>query len=533
MKNYQTYKEFKKAGFHKNKYDAVIIGSGISGLTVASLLAEKGKKVLVVEKHYTPGGFTHTFKRKKWEWDVGLHYVGEAHINNSEAGKIFNHLSDNKLKWESMGDVYDKMIFGEKVYEYRTGIENYIDTMGNYFPKEKDNIQKYVKTVKDTVKKARLYFVDKVFPPFLSSTLGEFIKRPFYRISDRTTLDVMSGITSNKELTGVLTGQWGDMGLPPSQSSFVIHSMVTAHYFDGGAYPIGGSGKIFETFAEKILKNNGKIIVQAGVDKVICHNNKAVGVKLEDGEEIYSDIVVSSAGIINSFTKFVPTNDDFYPLLKSYSEKVKVSTGHLCIYLGLNKTAEELNFQKPNLWIYPDSYDHDKNVSDFLKNPETEMPVLYASFPSAKDPEWSTNHPGLSSMELITLAPAEWFSKWENTGIKDRPSEYDELKNKMGERMMDKLYNYLPQIKDNIGHMEISTSLSTKYFCYYDKGEIYGLNHTPDRFRQKWLKPVTPIKNYYLTGQDIATCGIMGALIGGILTSGVILKRNVMSDLMK
>jgi all-trans-retinol 13,14-reductase len=531
MKNYQTYKEFKKSGFNKEKYDAIIIGSGISGLTTASVLASNGKKVLLLEKHYMPGGFTHTFKRKKWLWDVGLHYIGEAHVRGTETERLLHNLSGGNLKWESMGEVYDKIIFGNKTYEFRTGIENFTAKMSEYFPKEQETIRKYITVVKDTVKKSRFYFVDKALPPFLSSTVGEFLKRPFYRFSDRTTLNVLSEITENKELIGVLTGQWGDIGLPPGLSSFAIHSMVANHYFSGGAYPVGGSAKIFQTFSDKIIKNGGKIAVQAGVKNIILHDNLAVGVRLEDGEEIYGGMVISSAGVINSFTKFIEPQEEFFPLLDSYSKKISLSSGHLCLYLGFNKTAKELNFEKPNLWIYPESSNHDENIDKFLKNPESEIPVIYASFPSAKDPDWENSHPGISTLELITMAPFEWFQKWENTGIKTRTPDYDNFKNRLSERVLEKAYNYLPRIKGNIEHIEISTGLSTRYYCSYDKGEIYGLNHTPERFRQKWLRPVTPIKNYYLTGQDISTCGIMGALAGGVLTASAILKRNVMAEL--
>ena len=64
---------------NKKKYDAIIIGSGIGGLCSAALLSMKGKKVLVLEKHFKIGGWTHTFRRKNYEWDVGIHYIGKVH----------------------------------------------------------------------------------------------------------------------------------------------------------------------------------------------------------------------------------------------------------------------------------------------------------------------------------------------------------------------------------------------------------------------------------------------------------------------
>ena len=73
----------------------------------------------------------------------------------------------------------------------------------------------------------------------------------------------------------------------------------------------------------------------------------------------------------------------------------------------------------------------------------------------------------------------------------------------------------MPQLKPALDYYELSTPLSTQWFQLNDRGEIYGLDHDPERFKQDWLHPVSPIKNLYLTGQDVVTAGVGGALIGG------------------
>ena len=86
----------------------------------------------------------------------------------------------------------------------------------------------------------------------------------------------------------------------------------------------------------------------------------------------------------------------------------------------------------------------------------------------------------------------------------------------------------MPGLRGRIRHAELSTPLSTAHFAGYPSGEIYGLNHTPARFRERWLKPRTPVKGLYLTGQDISSCGVAGAMVGGVLTASVVLGRNLM-----
>ena len=86
-------------------WDAIVVGSGLGGLTCAALLSRMGKRVLLLEQHYVIGGFTHTFKRKGWEWDVGVHYIGEVHRERSVLGQLFTHITEGRLEWEHMGDV--------------------------------------------------------------------------------------------------------------------------------------------------------------------------------------------------------------------------------------------------------------------------------------------------------------------------------------------------------------------------------------------------------------------------------------------
>ena len=97
---------------------------------------------------------------------------------------------------------------------------------------------------------------------------------------------------------------------------------------------------------------------------------------------------------------------------------------------------------------------------------------------------------------------------------------------------LEKLYEREPQLRGKVDCYELSTPLTTENFCNYSAGEIYGLAHTPDRFNHRFLRPHTPIKQLYLTGQDIATAGVGGALSAGMLTAGAILKRNVLHDVL-
>src|SRR5262249_22824891 len=107
MKIGRSHKQHPVSG----AWDIIVVGSALGGLAAAGMLARHaGRRVLVLERHYTAGGFTHTFTRPGWEWDVGVHYIGDVHRPGSVLRRVFDELSDGELEWADMGDVYDTIV---------------------------------------------------------------------------------------------------------------------------------------------------------------------------------------------------------------------------------------------------------------------------------------------------------------------------------------------------------------------------------------------------------------------------------------
>lgn len=524
----QSYKQKHAVEDH---YDTILIGSGMGSLATGAILAREGQKVLILERHYTAGGFTHVFKRKGYEWDVGIHYIGDVQRPGSVTRLLFDYITDGELQWADMGDVYDRMIIGDKSYDFVKGTQNFKDKLIEYFPGEEKAINDYVDLVFAATRTSRKFYLDKALPNLASNTIGTSFRKPFYRYSDRTTYEVLRSLTDNKELIKVLTGQYGDYGMPPKKSSFIMHASVARHYFNGGSFPIGGSSRIADTIAPVIAKSGGTILINAEVDEIVVENNMARGVKMKDGKIFTAKKIVSGAGIMTTYNKLLPPVVQNKHKLSNKLQKVNRSVAHACLYIGLNGSPESLNLPKTNFWIYPDDMDHDSCVERYVKDINTPFPVVYISFPSAKDPDWPNRYPGKSSIDIITLIPFEIFAKWEDTRWMKRGEDYEKLKEKLALRLLDELYKQVPQVKGKIDHYELSTPLTTQHFVNYDKGEIYGLDHSPARFRQRFLRPRTPVKNLFLTGQDIVTAGVAGALFSGVLTVGAMTGKNVIEKI--
>lgn len=504
-------------------YDAIVIGSGMSGLTTAAFLSALGKKVLVLEQHYTAGGFTHSYSRNGYEWDVGVHYIGDMGYPTLPR-KLFDWLTQGNLKWAPMDSHYDRFYFGEKQFDAVAGSRAYRDHLIAQFPAEKEAILTYFSLIREVSQDYRWLLMPRLFPTLpkpISGLLQPLSKRFGPRTHNRTTLDVLQELTSNPELIAVLCGQWGDYGLPPSQSSFVMHALVARHYLNGGYYPVGGSWKMAETIIPRIQASGGEVFTYARVESILVENDRVAGVTMADGEIIHCPTVISSAGVQTTFSTLLPR-----PLVQrlGYQEKldqVTPSIGHVGLYIGLKGSAAEHQLPKTNLWIYP-STDYDGDLRNFLargKDGSAPFPIVYVSFPSAKDPEFAMRHPDRSTIEVVAPAPYEWFAPWKNETWGKRGADYDAFKEQLCERLLEALFQKMPQLRGKIDYVEVSTPLSTEWFGNYQFGELYGINHDPSRFDQDWLKPKTRLPGLYLTGQDIVSCGVVGALMSGVLTS--------------
>ncbi len=514
----------------RGTYDAIVIGSGMGGLTVAAVLAKHGgKRVLVLERHYTAGGYTHSFTRPGYEWDVGVHYIGQVG-EHQQLRPVYDYLTDKRLEWAPMPDVYDRVFLGERAYDYRTGWRRFASKMKEYFPGERHAIDRYLAAVRSCNSVGTPFWADRALPLGVSRVIGPALRMPFLRWAGRTTADVMRDITRNRELTAVLTAQLGDYGLTPSQSSFAIHAAVAAHYLAGAYFPVGGAGAIARSIAPTIERAGGAIYVSAEVERILVEGGRAVGVRMADGRELRAPIVISDAGAANTYGKLLP-QAEVPASIREDLRRIGASLGYLCLYIGAKHTDEELGIEGTNLWIYPDA-DHDGNFARFAADPEAPLPLVYVSFPSAKDPSFRERYPGRSTIDAIVPARYEWFEKWEGTRWMKRGADYDALKERFTKRILDAVFTKVPKLRGKIDVCELSTPVTTHHFAGHPRGELYGLDHTPARYRTP-IHTRTHLSGLFITGQDLVSCGVSGAMLGGVLTATAILGARTFPAVMR
>ena len=539
---------------NSNQFDAIVIGSGIGGLTVAAILSKLNqKKVLILEQHYVVGGYTHEFAREsrsysalkgqsllrlhKFKWDVGLHYVGK--MGKGELGrKIFDYLTNGKLEWNKMPDPFEKFVYPDFTFDQFGDPSKFKEDLITKFPQEKLGIEQYFWDITNLA---------QIIVPGLSSFLMKLFHPRLRKIERLTTKEYLDRNFQDPKLKALLTSQWATYGLPPEQSSFVIHATVISHYLKGAYYPVGGASAIANNILPLIEKNGGKVLTQKQVREIIIEDGIAQGVRVQKAhkpdaviEEYYAPLVISDAGAFNTYTKLIPLQENraaekeeetrhlasskkqtkkYQDLVAQYREEIeRFPKGHsaLTMFLGFKESPAKLGFKGENYWIYS-AYDHDKAFQKQSTAPDKSIDYCYIAFASLKDPT-QTAH----TAQIIFLIDYEFFSQWQEQNWRHREQAYYQLKDAIAQNLLNFVESHYPGFKDLVEYYELATPLTFAHFDASDRGAIYGIPFVPERLGQKWLRAKTPIKNLYLTGMDVVCLGIMPTMIAGIRTAGVI-----------
>lgn len=516
-------------------YDAIIIGSGPSGLSASACLSQMGKKVACLEQHYTAGGFTHAYERAGFEWDVGVHFMNDVATPGTFPRKLFDFISEERIKWRAMGEEKILLNIGDNPQRILTmQAEKDKATLTALFPNESTAInQIYAHSMK---------LINRAMPIMLmvrlcgGGVIGSMLAKSLTKLLPKDLLrpcnDVLRRFTSNKHLIAMLSTTWVASGTPPDRVSYL---MVAGTHVNNNpmGFPIGGSREIAKSIIPVIQKSGGELFTYAKVEEVLISNGKALGVRMADGHEIRSDVVISTAGVNNTFKHLVPTKvAEGCGYLQKLGELSR-SVAHFNLFVGFDGSNEDLGLTDAEHFIFP-SEDYGVDARAFDADLNAPLPFLYVTFASAKDSTWAERYPGKSTASIFFYTDNfKHFAKWRHETWEQRGVEYDEMKKKISNRVLETLFTQYPHLRERVAYTELSTPLSTRHFCMYERGEIYGLVHDERRLQQSWLRPATAIKNLFLAGQDTLLLGHTTGVMSGALAAANVLGLKQALSLMK
>jgi phytoene dehydrogenase-like protein len=605
--------------------DLIIIGSGMSGLTTGSIMAQAGYKVCVLEKHDQAGGCLHTFEEKGYEFDTGLHYIGaQVGVRNSQVRKIFDTVTGGFVTWDRLEDTYDEAICGDEKFVWNSNYQKTKADLKAAFPEDVGAINAYFRALKFTMLAIGPWIGCKLLPyRWMRVLFGKALNFPMKWYCGGSAKDFLKRLTKNEKLIGVLTYLYGDMGAPPGEIAWPVHSLLAAHWEGGAYYPHYGPSAIAMSACEVIRKNGGQVLVNADVTKLLFDDIQDMGPMADptqkrsgrcwgvevSGHRLFADQVVSCCGARNTFMKLLPERyqnklGDIIPKMKhsdtvaassikqsvpalaeeearaqyavhlkdtnmvrksgkeikfvkenkemprspfastslfasSHSLSISLSLSSLflpffpqgpscamlTLFIGFDCDIKELGCPKLNKWIFP-TWDHDENMRKFKQDKEAPFPAVFIGSGSVKDDSWNERWGKTSTLEVLAPVEHSWFVDWKDARVKNRGGEYDTFKEYWTNRLLAVLYEQYPQLEGKVSFKDLGTPLSCNYYLGVDKGEIYGLTHTPERIVNSTadLSPYTDIEGLYMGGQDIVSAGIVGALMSGVVTVAALSK---------
>lgn len=504
---------------NNNYYDAILIGSGMGSLTTAAFLAKlKKMRVLVLEQHFVIGGQTHSFHRKgKYEFDVGLHYVGL--MDGSPEKSILDFITSNQVKWQKMPDDFEVFSYPGFDFKVPSNKAAYQARLIERFPNEEKAIRQYFKDVKTAGTWFTTALFEDIMPRFLSRLLRKFYPR-LGRLSTMTSGEYMDRNFKDSNLKAILLSQWGDYGVIPRQSAFGMHSLIVSHFWRGAWYPVGGAKTIAQAIVPTIEKHGGLVLKRQTVSEILIQNGKAYGVRAhsslhpeQPGQEFYAPLIISGAGSANTYLNLIPKHVDI-PFRENLAKVRGLSA--FCVYLGLKESPAKFGIKGENHWIF-EGTDHDAAIDK-----TGTLRGVYLSFPSLKDPAAKSH-----TADIITLMDYERFAEWRDGKWKKRGTDYEALKAEVARDLIAQVEKKFPGFGANVEFMDTSSPLTMEHFLKTGHGLFYGIPVTPDRLFTPWTRSKTPIENLYLTGADVVGPGIVGAMMGGVKTAGVVLLSHL------
>jgi all-trans-retinol 13,14-reductase len=506
------------------QYDSIIIGSGAGGLATALCLARAGQKVLVLEKHYVPGGWCHSFYLNGQRFSPGVHYIGLLDKGSSTSDLYAAMGIANELIFFRMNpDAFEHCLIGKHRIDMPAGFDRLYESLAMRFPMEKSGLKKYLKLVRQVSCQIQLIpkmsgFWDNVTIPFRTPQLGKYALFPLKKVIDWFIKDPL--------LKKVLNVQCGDHGVAPGKASFPLHCAVMDHYSEGGFYPMGGGAAIVKATTTAIKSNNGEVRSGIGVSKILLEGDKiktAVGVELENGEKIYAANIVSNADPSKTYLDLIGA-DNISRKLKSKLDKTRYSVTSLILFLTVNLNVKSAGLDSGNNWIMKD-IDSDElfnamKTADILK--EDEFPAVFVSCTTLKDPvSYNGRYHNLELVTFIDYASFSEFEKQENY----HTARYRHYKDRICEKFLNTLEKLLPGARTSIVQMELGTPKTNQFYIGSTNGNVYGTEKDfwqtgPFSFSSK-----SEIKNLYLCGASILSHGVGGATNSGIQTAAQILKQ--------
>jgi all-trans-retinol 13,14-reductase len=284
---------------------------------------------------------------------------------------------------------------------------------------------------------------------------------------------------------------------------------------------VGGAATIAKGLVPVIEAAGGSARAGTPVSEILLEDGKAVGVRTSSGEEFRAPAIVSAIGAGETVKHLLPEEIREGEWAREIAT-FKPSICHFDLLLGFEGDIARHGATRSNHWFY-ESWD--TNDAIWSAADGVPIPMMFVSFSSLKDPAHDPGPLNRHTGDMLVWADWSYVAEFANGGAEARADEWAAFKQSIESRMMEFFENKFPALAPLVVYRELGTPFATASFTGHEKGGFYGVETTPRRMLSDALNARTPVPGLFLTGQDVMTPGIAGALAGGMFGAAAIDPR--------
>lgn len=492
-------------------FDYVILGAGLGGLSAAACLTRQGHRVVVLEKHYLPGGCCHTFDYGNYRFCADVHYISQCGPDQT-IDQFFAYLERPVLFNSLHPDCIDRVITPEADFSIPLAWESLRTRLLTNFPEEAAAINRYCDEIKrlhqdihDLGQEVRWY--DRQWSDWLKlpKYWNLFQKRHW------TLQDLYDRVGLSPKLQAILAGQSGDYALPPNEIALIAHTSLVWDYSEGAYYPRHHFKHFVDTIVDAIVEGGGEVRLATPVEHIDVYNLAVRSVRAD------GDTYIARRGYISDLDPKLTVALMQNPAALSPQEYHRLtdydySASAFNIYLGLDQRfrPETYGIGNWNIWYYPTG-DLNRAYQRQLAG-DLEHPWIFLSCPTMKSDDPGMAPTGHHVLEIATVCPYEPFRQLHDTD----PQAYKAKKRAVYQAIMTSVRDIIPDIDKYIRLKLYGTPTTSEYYLGQPEGNIYGAKLVPSQMGLHRLGYKTELPNFFLVGASAGYPSVPGVINNGM-----------------